>query len=1371
MQNTRKNGENAQAGTWLELATLMANPSPGSKEIVMTHHGNSQVHQEGLVKRAYTILRGPSRPDLLRDECLADILTATARNRPQHPALIWGKRIVTYGELTSAGNVIGGALAQRGAAAGQVVGLWMPRGADLLIAQAGIAMNGSAWLPFDAETPLKRIQACLESAKACGLVTCRQWLPGPKDLPTPSWSVEDLLAVNTRLPDRAKPSDAAYVIYTSGSTGLPKGIVITNRSICHFLRGENEILGVCEHDQVYQGFSIAFDMSFEEIWISYLVGATLWIAPPDLVGDPNSLAEAVAQHRLTVMHAVPTLMGLIDAPLPTVRLINLGGEACPEALVPRLARPGRQVFNTYGPTETTVSASIAELTPGRPVTIGVPLPNCGMMIVDEQHGPLPAGEVGELCIFGPGLAHGYLNQPDLTADRFIRNPFAETPDEELLYLTGDLAFFEDAAGPVHCLGRTDNQVKIRGFRVELGEIEAVLLEQPGVAAAAVVVRPMAEVEQLVGFIVASGNQAPEPEALRIGIESRLPPYMTPAHFEIVLQLPRLTSGKLDRKALSNLPLSMAAPEISAAPADEHEAALFAALGKLFPGRGLRSDADFFDELGGHSLLAARLVSMLRAERQYAGLSVGDIYRERRLASIAAAMRREQIRTSATAAPPRAPTPWLRRTLCGLAQAAAVPGLVLINIGSWLAPFFVYHYFTGDEGDSIPLAAFYSLLVFLLMEGFSFGIAIGGKRLVANRLQPGRYPLWGVTYFRWWLGSRICDLAPVYLLAGTPLLNWYLQLLGARIGRDVLIDSVSLPVPELLTIGDGVSVGTAVCIENAQIQGGELVIGPVHLGRDAVVDSYAVLEPGASLGTGARLSGLSALASGRHVPDGETWEGSPAARIERTAEAFPPRPPVGRMQRAAQTAFFALACPAVATLFFMPVFPSFILIDFLDMNTWNLFENEPHPHHAFGLFFLLAIPASALLVAITILLTAGLRRLFLPRQTAGVFSVYGVAYCRKWLLSRVLDNSLGVLHSLYATVYAPVWLRMMGARVGRGTEVSTASGLLPDLLQLGEDNFIADAAMLGDEEQRGGWMALRETSIGNRSFIGNGAYVSDGAVLPDDVLIGVQTRTPDNDKLKPGQTWMGSPALLLPAREYIGGFDERLTFRPSRSRRFSRGSVELLRIVLPLAFVIASGYLIVQRVMPIAEREEWFSLAMALALAGCLYGLASFLVVLCLKWILVGRYKPRAAPMWTLFVWLSEGVTNLYESLAVPNFLGFLRGSPLLPWALRLFGARIGKGVYLDTTDMTEFDCVRIGDDAEMNAWSGPQTHLFEDRVMKIGKVDIGARSTIGSCSTILYDAQVGEDVRLGPLTLVAKGERLPAATCWEGSPASPMQAK
>ncbi|KAG1251800.1 hypothetical protein G6F65_018194 [Rhizopus arrhizus] len=253
----------------------------------------------------------------------------------------------------------------------------------------------------------------------------------------------------------------------------------------------------------------------------------------------------------------------------------------------------------------------------------------------------------------------------------------------------------------------------------------------------------------------------------------------------------------------------------------------------------------------------------------------------------------------------------------------------------------------------------------------------------------------------------------------------------------------------------------------------------------------------------------------------------------------------------------------------------------------------------------------------------------------------------------------------------------------------------------------------------------------------------------------------------GQTWLGNPPLALPAREQTAGFPEHLTFRPSLGRKVARGAVEGMRMILPLAVVIAVGYLTVMKIIPIAAAQGFLAAFDELMLAGVLYGLGTFLFLVLLKWTLVGRYRPRAEPMWTPFVWKSEAVTSLYESIAVPNFFNFLRATPWLPLALRCMGARIGKRVFMDTTDVTEYDCVLIGDDAVLHAWSGPQTHLFEDRVMKIGPVRIGRGVNVGPRTTILYDTHVEEHAVLGPLTLVLKGETIPAGQAWMGSPAPP----
>ncbi|MGC4061223.1 MAG: amino acid adenylation domain-containing protein [Aquabacterium sp.] len=1325
------------------------------------------------------VLRGADRSDLLRFEVLADLFEDTARRLPDQTALEFGDRRVSYGELNQLADTAASHLIADGIRPGQMVGLWMPRGIELLVMQLAIAKSGAGWLPFDADTPVERIQICLADAQASGLVSSAAWLDCLADLGCRTWHAEHLLQPVEGEPRRREGlshADPAYVIYTSGSTGKPKGIQISQGSICHFLRSENSVLGVRESDRVYQGFSVAFDMSFEEIWISYLVGATLWIAPKEVASNPEALPQALIDQRISVLHAVPTLLALFHQDVPGLRIINLGGEMCPETLVARWARPGRQLFNSYGPTEATVSASMIALQVGEPVTIGSPLPNYTLFVIDTDmsQGPrlLPRGQTGELCIAGPGVATGYLGRPELSAEKFLHNPWAQGAHDERLYRTGDLAQI-GAEGLVQCLGRTDDQVKIRGFRVELGEIEAALSKLPGVGTVAVILRQDDGIDQLVAYLVPEQSAQLKPAAMRQALSEHLPGYMVPGRYELMERMPRLTSGKIDRKALKAAPLSSATLDTAGdVPDTDAEKALFDALTRLFPGHPIHRQDDFFSDLGGHSLLAARLASSLRADPRFAHITVASIYQNRSVGRIAAALEAQAHGSAApTARVDWTPAPTWKRWACGVAQALSLPVLVAIKMAQWLAPFFAYHFYTGDPGDSIPQAMAIAVGVFVLATVLEFGIAWAGKWLVLGRLKPGRYPLWGLTYFRWWFTDRLVEAAPTYLLSGSSLYAWWLKALGARIGKEAHIGSMTLRAPDLLRIDDRVSIGNACNFENVRVERGEMIVGAIHVEADGYVGSYAVIEGDTRVGAWAHLGAQSALASGQRVPAGRVWSGSPAKdQGPFDATALRPRPAISRARRIAEGLYFAGGSLLIAALFFLPVFPTFMLIDRLDENPSLAWLPGANPLIQAGKYFLLALPASAVLIMCTALISAAIRWLALPRVKEGSWPVHSRRYLGRWLVNQIQESCLQVLHGVYATVYAPFWYRMLGAKVGRDAEVSTALGVVPEMLTLGDETFIADAVMLGDEEIDGGWMTTRPTVISKRSFVGNCAYIPDGTTLPENVLIGVMSQAPSNEAMRDGDTWLGSPPINLPAREVTVGYPESLTFRPSPARRLARGLVEAFRIVAPQALMIAAGYSIVLNVMPAAGAERWGEVLIQLTQAGMLFGPLTFAFVALLKWTLIGRYRKKAVPMWTPFVWLSEAITSLYEGIAIPNFMRYLRGTPWLPVALRLMGSHIGKGVYMDTTDITEFDCVRIGDHCELNALACPQTHLFEDRVMKIDEVAIGAKSYIGPRTIVLYSARVEGDAWLGPLTLVMKGEHIPEGSAWQGCPAAPQGA-
>jgi len=1320
-----------------------------------------------------TASRGPKRPDLLRNELLAEIFAATVTIHTNKTALIGELETLSYGELDRRANALARGLARQGVTRGDVVGLWYPRGIDLLVAQLAITKAGAAWLPFDADVAIERIGVCLADCEARGL------LAPPALQHKASGKIDVLMWHEAELADPANngaidlralgvtPDDRAYLIYTSGSTGMPKGIAISHRNICHYLRSANETYLIRADDRVFQGCSAAFDLSMEEIWVPFLVGATLWVASAETIADSETLPQIIAGAGITVLDTVPTLLGLMARDIPSLRIIILGGEACPPSLAERWCKPGRTIFNSYGPTEATVVATVDIVEQGAPVTIGTPIANYTAYVVSENLQPVAPGTQGELLIGGPGVALGYVMRPELTAEKFIANPFTSDGSDPILYRSGD-AVSLGHDGKILFHGRIDDQVKIRGFRVELREIESKLSALPGIHQAAVILRKDDGIERLVAFFVPSGKEAPPVADLRSGLARQLPPYMVPTRFETVEALPRLAaSGKVDRKALALRPLQSApANDVQEEPRTPVEAALLAAMQQVFPGQTLPLEGDFFTEIGGHSLLAARFVSLMRADQRFVGITLQDMYEGRSIAGIAERLERRGLGTGGqdrTFEPP----PLLRRFLCGLAQAAVLPVILFFTCIQWLGIFTTFLLLDLDVlgfwGQLLSLLGIYVVLT--IATTF---VGIAGKWLSVGRVKPGRYPLWGVYYFRVWLAMKFTLLVKPKWFQGTPIMRVYMRIMGARIGKDAIISEFEAGTLDLLTIGDRVSTGTKLKIANVEVVGNEMVIGRVVIEDDAYIGTSSVLEHDTIIGKGAEIGDLTAVLAGTHVGAWEKWEGSPARKVSDIDEReLPPQAEASVLRKNIMTCAYVIALLTIPPIGLLPIFPAFGLFDHMDLLIagWSKADT-------LSVLPLLTWPTSMALIVFTIAITVAMRWIILPtRLQPGRYSVHSSVYFRKWALALLTDVKLETLSSLFATAYMRLWYRMMGTKIGRGAEISTNLSGRYDLVEIGAGNFIADEVLLGDEDIRRGWMTLEKVTTGDRVFVGNDAVVPPGTRFDNDSLLGIKSVPPASRHIKAGETWFGSPSISFPTRQRVTGISANWTYEPPLSRKIGRLIFEAFHTSFPTMLFITLGYYTVETLDPLMEQRQWGLVFWLFLVASIVIPLIMTSSTIIVKWLFMGAYKPVIKPMWSFWAMRTEACAVLYWGLAGRVLLDSLRGTPFLPWILRLYGVKIGKGICMFTTDITEFDCVTIGDYCTINSLSALQTHLYEDRLMKVGRVLLGTGVNVGAGATVLYDTKIGDFADVGSLCVVMKGETLPAHTAWVGAPAQPHIAR
>ncbi|MFD3938771.1 amino acid adenylation domain-containing protein [Streptomyces sp. NPDC058611] len=532
-----------------------------------------------------------------------ELFAARAAEAPDAVAVASDGQVLTYGELDGRANRLAHWLIGQGVGPESRVVVLLPRSPDLVVALLAVWKAGGSYVPVDPEYPAARVRSVVEDSAAV-LVLDPERLAGA-----------DLSALPGHAPrTTAGPGHAAYTIYTSGSTGKPKGVVIEHGSLANLLTGMQERFRLSPDDRMLAVATVAFDIAVLELFLPLLTGGRTVLAGKDLLTRPDALHELVDRAGITVMQATPALwqvlVGHAPACLTGLRVIT-SGEALPPSLAAALCERAAEVTNLYGPTEATVYSTAARLGPGSagmPPSIGGPVANGRILVLDRTLRPVPPGVTGDLWIAGHGLARGYHGRPDLTAERFVANPFG--PAGTRMYRSGDLARWT-RTGEVEYLGRSDHQIKLRGFRIEPAEIEHVLTRHPAVRHATVIAREDRPGERrLVAYLVPeAGGGVPPVERLRELVGERLPAYMVPAAFTVLAELPLTPNGKLDRSALP-------APEFDGddyrAPRSPREAALCRLYSEVLGVERVGIDDDFF-VLGGHSLLATRLVARVRAE--------------------------------------------------------------------------------------------------------------------------------------------------------------------------------------------------------------------------------------------------------------------------------------------------------------------------------------------------------------------------------------------------------------------------------------------------------------------------------------------------------------------------------------------------------------------------------------------------------------------------------------------------------------------------------------------------------------------------------------------------------------------------------------
>ena len=1302
----------------------------------------------------------------------------------QQTAVEYQNESYSYTALNQLSNQFAHFLIRYGVNASSRVALLMDRSIYSHAAVLAISKIGAAYIPLDASFPNDRIGFIMRDSEVSLALTLSQFTEKFINDQIPVLAldkhrddIENEQA--TPIPITANPAadSLCYIIYTSGTTGQPKGVPINQSSLCNFLYVGRDTYLFRSSDRVYQGMTIAFDFSIEELWIPLVTGATLVPAPngENLLGE--DLADFIREKDITAICCVPTLLETIESELPSLRFLMVSGEACPAHLPQRWNREGIRFLNTYGPTEATVSATWLPLEASGDITIGGPLPTYSIVILNEDRNEVrPLGETGEIAIAGIGLSEGYIGLPEKTDAVFIDDFIGlDNNPSGKIYRTGDLGRI-NSNNQIEFGGRVDTQVKIRGYRIELNEIESLLQGVPGISQGVVnpFVTQNGNTELVAYYKQAENDVIVDISSIQTRLQERLPAYMLPTFFEPITEFPRLPSGKLDRK---NLPYPSSSRLFSkgtvyVAPTSSLESDLAEQLAHIMQMDKLSVEANFFDELGANSLLIAQFISRLRKNLDLKGVSLKTIYQHPTIQQLAEIIEADPkpTATHATSASSPKMTPHITSRFtyisCGAMQITYALGLVWLNVYLLLE---VYEWVNAASGtvDVLIRAAIAS-------TGYLFGLSallIAIKWIAIGRFDDTQtIPIWSFKYIRFWIARSAIRTNPLNFVRGTPLYNVYLRVLGAKIGKRVTFFANTPTCVDLLSIGDDTVIREDVTLAGYNVISGHLRPGHVTIGSRSYIAEATVLDINSRIGDDAQLGTNSCLHENQQVPDGKIFQGSPAVESATNFNRVPPST-FNLFNRNAYTIYIifmsiTLGLPAL-----------FLSIHLFFSYGVNIFEvNFSHSTlEILPTLLLLSAGLYALGLILNIARVMIIPRLIKPLLIVDkVHPLYGIQFYLAKLMTR-FSNSHTLITLFGDSSLILHYLSYLGYDMSEATQTGSNFGVeqkhnSPFLCKFSRNTLVSDGLKMMNIDVSNTSFKISRITMPENTYLGNAIHYPVDSKIGANCLIGTKAMVPIDGEIREGVGILGSPPFEIPRSvmrdKQFDHFKEPAILKERLKMKLHSN---LRTIALFIFKSISQVFLLSVIAWEVLQVFGWVELSTG-EKSGVITGLVVISLLLNLIYgVLFEKIASKFKQLRPLYCSLYDKAFwghERYWKLSALETTSVFAGTPMMGSLLRLRGMKVGRMLFDDGAGFPEAGLVTVGDHCNFNTGCVVQCHSLEDGAFKSDHIIIESACNFGVGSFIHYGAKVASGSTILADSFVIKGSLVRRYSIWGGNPAN-----